>query len=107
MSQTLLTPGYTRSDGYPVPPPLSGSTRDSLGSSFGGVTPGAGSVSYDDRLSFSPHSREATSLDGRSTPIQLSYRVTLRWPLRAALIALAALLGALFLWWLVGSLLAS
>ena len=96
-----LTPGYVRSD-YPVPPPLSGSSnRDSLGSSFGG------SVTYDHRISFSPQSREITR-DDRSTPtIQLNYRVTLRWPVRAALLALALLLGGLLYWWVYGSTLAS
>ena len=101
MSQQLLTPGYVRSD-YPVPPPLSGSSnRDSLGSSFGG------SVTFDHRISFSPQSREITR-DGRSTPtIQLNYRVTLRWPVRAALLALALLLGGRLYWWVYGSTLAS
>ena len=101
MSQQLLTPGYVRSD-YPVPPPLSGSSnRDSLGSSFGG------SVTFDHRISFSPQSREITR-DGRSTPtIQLNYRVTLRWPVRAALFALAALVGGLLYWWVYGSTLGS
>ena len=104
--ETLLTPGYVRSD-YPVPPPLSGSSnRDSFGSSFGGVTPGAGSVTYDHRISFSPQSRE-TTLDGRSTPVHLNYRVTLRWPVRGALFALAALLAGLLFWWVYGSTLAS
>ena len=99
--ETLLTPGYVRSD-YPVPPPLSGSSnRDSLGSSFGG------SVTFDHRISFSPQSREITR-DGRSTPtVQLNYRVTLRWPVRGALLALALLLAGLLFWWVYGSAVAS